>query len=49
LDPFNRALLVLYLDECSQRDIAEILGITETNVATRIARLKQRLREEMNP
>jgi RNA polymerase sigma factor (sigma-70 family) len=47
LDPLNRALLLLYLDERSQREIAEILGITETNVATKIGRLKQRLRDDM--
>jgi len=47
LDPLNRALLLLYLDERSQREIAEILGITETNVATKIARLKQHLRDEL--
>jgi RNA polymerase sigma-70 factor (ECF subfamily) len=44
LDPMHRALLLLYLDERSQREIAEILGISESNVSTRIARLKQRLR-----
>jgi RNA polymerase sigma factor (sigma-70 family) len=48
LDPFNRALLILYLDERSQREIAEILGITETNVATKIGRLKERLRHDMS-
>jgi len=46
-DPLNRALLLLYLEERSQRDIAEILGISETNVATKIGRLKLRLRDEM--
>ena len=45
LDPLHRALLVLYLDEKSQRETAEILGISETNVSTKINRLKQRLRE----
>ena len=48
LDPFDRALLILYLDERSQRDIAEILGISETNVATKIGRLKERLRNDMS-
>lgn len=48
LDPLNRALLILYLDERSQREIAEILGISETNVATKIGRLKQRLRNDMS-
>ena len=47
LDELNRALALLYLDECSYRDIAEILGITETNVATKIGRLKQRLRRAL--
>lgn len=47
LDPLNRALLLLYLEERSYREIAEVLGITETNVATKINRLKQRIRQEM--
>lgn len=47
LDPMSRALLLLYLDERSQREIAEILGITETNVSTRISRLKQRIRDQL--
>ena len=49
LGPLDRALLLLYLDERSHRDIAEILGLTDTNVATRIGRLKQRLRERLCP
>jgi RNA polymerase sigma factor (sigma-70 family) len=48
LDGLNRALLVLYLEENSYKDIAEILGITETNVATKISRLKQRMRDELS-
>jgi RNA polymerase sigma factor (sigma-70 family) len=43
----DRALLLLYLDERSQREIAEILGLSETNVSTKIGRLKQRIREEL--
>ncbi|MGQ4661037.1 sigma-70 family RNA polymerase sigma factor [Lysobacter sp. F6437] len=49
LDPLNRALMLLYLDERSQREIAEILGITESNVATKLHRLRQRIREELAP
>jgi RNA polymerase sigma-70 factor (ECF subfamily) len=45
--PLDRALLLLYLEERSQREIAEILGMTETNVSTKIGRLKQRIRNEM--
>ena len=47
LDPLSRALLLLYLDEHSYKDIAGILGITETNVATKIHRLKQRIRHQI--
>lgn len=47
LDPLDRALLLLFLDDLSYREIAAILSITETNVATKLSRLKQRLREEM--
>jgi len=47
LDPLNRALLVLYLEERSYREISEILGISETNASTKVSRLKQRIREEL--
>jgi RNA polymerase sigma factor (sigma-70 family) len=46
LDALNRALLLLYLEDRSYREIAEILGITETNVATKVSRLKQRFARE---
>ena len=45
--PLDRALLLLYLDDRPQREIAEILGITESNVSTKIGRLKQRVRDEL--
>jgi RNA polymerase sigma factor (sigma-70 family) len=46
-DPLDRALLLLYLDDRSYREIASILGITETNIATKLSRLKQRVRRKM--
>ncbi|MEM8684007.1 MAG: sigma-70 family RNA polymerase sigma factor [Pseudomonadota bacterium] len=46
LDTLNRALMLLYLEERSYKDIAVILGISETNVATKISRLKQRVRKQ---
>lgn len=48
LDALNRALLLLYLEERSYQEIAEVLGISETNVATKISRLKQKLRASAN-
>lgn len=47
LDKLNRALLLLYLEDHSHREIADILGISETNVSTKIGRLKQRIRTEI--
>ena len=37
---------MLYLDGQDQREIASVLGLTPTNVATRIGRLKERLRAD---
>lgn len=48
LQPLNRALLLLYLEDHSYREIADILGISETNAATKISRLKQRIRTDIN-
>ena len=45
--PLDRALLLLYLDERPQREIADILGISESNVSTKIGRLKQRIRQSL--
>jgi RNA polymerase sigma factor (sigma-70 family) len=46
LDEMSRALIILYLEGYSHAEIAEILGISVTNVGTRINRIKNRLREE---
>ena len=45
--PLERALLLLYQEDRPQREIAEILGISESNVSTKIGRLKQRIRDEL--
>jgi RNA polymerase sigma factor (sigma-70 family) len=44
LGPLHRALILLYLDDHSYADMAAILGISETNVATKINRIKNTLR-----
>ena len=45
--PLDRALLLLYLEDHSHREMADVLGLSDTNVATKISRLKQRLRQEL--
>ena len=47
LDPLNRALILLYLEDRSYAEIADVLGISETNVATKLSRIKQTLRGQM--
>ena len=47
LDPLSKALVLLYLDGNSHGEIAEALGITETNVATKISRLKQAMKHKV--
>lgn len=42
--PLDRALLLLYLEERPYAEIAEVLGITTTNITTKVNRLKDRLR-----
>ena len=42
----DKALMILYLEERPYREIAEILGITETNVATKLSRIKGRLKQQ---
>jgi RNA polymerase sigma factor (sigma-70 family) len=51
IDQFNkldRALMILYLDSHSYREIADILGITETNVATKLNRIKTKLKHQFS-
>ena len=43
-DP-NKALMLLYLDGMKYREIGEILGISETNVATKLSRIKQQMKQ----
>lgn len=42
-EPFERAILLLFLDGHSQAQIAEIVGTTDTNVSTRLHRLKAKI------
>ncbi|MDZ4709031.1 MAG: sigma-70 family RNA polymerase sigma factor [Saprospiraceae bacterium] len=44
LKEIDRAIIILYLEENSHQEMAEILGLTQTNIATRISRIKQQLK-----
>ncbi len=47
LAPLDRALMLLYLEDRGRREMADVLGLSETNVTTRISRLKQRIANEL--
>lgn len=48
LIPVDRAIVSLFLDDKSYEETAEILGMTKTNVATRLMRLKRTLMEKLS-
>lgn len=48
LGKIERALVLLYLDEKSYKEIAEITGLTVTNVSTKIGRIKEKLKKMSN-
>ncbi|MEO0337954.1 MAG: sigma-70 family RNA polymerase sigma factor [Bacteroidota bacterium] len=46
LKNLDRALILLYLDGNKQSEVAEILGITPSNVATKIGRIKKKFQQQ---
>ena len=44
LKEIDKSIMILYLDDKSYKEIAEITGITESNVATKINRIKEKLK-----
>ncbi len=44
LGEINKAIILLYLDGNSHDEIAEITGISKTNVGTKISRIKEQIR-----
>lgn len=45
LTPIDKAIIMLYLDELSCREMAEILGLSESNVRVKLNRIKNKLQE----
>ena len=45
LGELDKSITLLYLEEKSYEEIAEITGLTVTNVATRLSRIKEKLRK----
>jgi len=48
LNKIDKSIMLLYLDEISYDEIAEILGISKSNVGVRINRAKEILKQSLN-
>lgn len=48
LEPHDRYILLLFLDDLQYSEIGEIIGISESNVGVRISRAKKKLMELCN-
>ena len=48
LSEVERAVTMLYMEDCSYKEIAEILGLSESNVGVKLNKIKSRLRTLVN-
>ncbi len=48
LNKLDKALVLLYLDDKSHAEISEILGLSVSNVGTKMGRIKERLRNKFS-
>ncbi len=46
LKEIDKSIVILYLDDKNYKEIAEITGLSETNVSTKINRIKETLRNK---
>ncbi len=44
LNSINKAIILLYLDDRSNKEMAEITGFSQTNVSTRLSRIRKELK-----
>lgn len=44
LNPINKAIILLYLDDKSNEEISTIMGFSRTNVSTRLSRIREQLK-----
>lgn len=43
LSPLNKAIILLYLEELSYQEIADITGLTKSNISVKLVRIKKEL------
>ncbi len=49
LGPFDRAIVLLWLENLSYEEIGEVVGISTKNVSVRLYRIKEQLKQMSNP
>src|SRR6188768_2169990 len=47
LNPLNKAIVLLYLDDLSYDEIASVTGLTKSNVSVRLVRIKKELETQL--
>lgn len=47
LSPLNKAIILLYLENLTYEEIANITGLTKSNVSVRLVRIKKELESEL--
>ena len=48
LQPFDRAIVLLWLEDLSYEEIGQIVGITAKNVSVRLYRIREQLKQMSN-
>jgi RNA polymerase sigma factor (sigma-70 family) len=48
LNDLDKALMLLYLEDRSHSEIADILGISKSNTGTKVSRIKEKLKHRFN-
>ena len=49
LNPLEKAIILLYLEEKTYDEIADIIGISKSNVSVRLVRVKRKLETIIKP
>jgi RNA polymerase sigma factor (sigma-70 family) len=48
LNDLDKALIILYLEDKSHNEISDILGISTSNVSTKVQRIKEKLKQKFS-
>jgi len=48
LNLLDKGIVILYLEDKSYEEIAEIVGISVSNVGTKLSRIKEKLKQQLN-